>query len=289
MEKAIKIILVSFVFIIIVVIGVTTSLPKDRLTIEEEIKVHNVVKTLNEDLPRNIGSIGTLDSIRFHKRSICYFLTVFGDASIYDFYSAHYKDFHYVLLSNFTLLNGQNGNGTKLAEFYKAKRISTSFTTYCPNYQSLTWDFSPSEPLEFIQAYNGTPTDALGSVLNFHIALANYNCNSITTNSLSQLSDEGIAFKSLEHIGNNIVCNWDVDDNLYDFKALTSNLKSKETAVSFIEAFANNPDAQELINLISIAHANIVFHYRGMINGQEAEITIPYSLIKQYSVVPHLQ
>ena len=287
-EKVVKIVVAVFVLIILVVIGIMTTLPKDRLTFEEEMNVRDAVKELNYDLPRNIGTIGTLDSITYHKRNICYNLTVYGDASIYDFYRAHYQDYHNVFLYGFATLNGQNGNGTTLAEYYKVKKIGTSATVYFPNHQSLTWDFSPSEPLEFIQSYYGTPTDALGRVLDFHIALANYNCYSITTNSISQLSDEGIALNSVEHIDNDVVWNWDVDENLYDVKILSANLQRDDSAELFIEEYAEDPDFQELINLISIAHANIVIRYRGMTNGQVAEIQIPYSLIKQYSQVPHL-
>ena len=288
MEKVIKIALIAFVVVLLCAIGITRTLPKDRLTFEEELNLRKSVKMLNDNLPRRLGTIGSLDSITYHKRSIGYHLSVFGDPSINDLYRSHYNDFHDVFLYSIAALNGQNGNATKLAEYCNAKKIGMTTTIFFSNKESMAWEFTPSEPLDFIQTYNGTPTEAVGRVLDFHIALANYNCSSITTNTISSLTDEGIVLLSLENLSNSIVWNWGVDEKRFDMEQLSSSFHTEGFASLLIEEMIKDLDVQELINIISISRSNIILRYRGLTSNRSMEITIPYNLIKQHSQVPNL-
>ena len=288
MERVVKIIAVAFIVAILVAIGITMTLPKDRLTLEEELKVQESIKELNRDLPRPFGTIGSLDSISFHKRKVGYHISIFGDPSISAIYHDRYHDFHDVFLYSLATLDGQNGNATTLAEYCKAKKIGMTTSVVFSDNEPITWEFAPSELFEFIHSYNGTPTEALGRVLDFHIALANYNCSSITTNSVSFLSDEGIALRSLEHLDDSIVWNWIVDENKHDVGMLSSSFQNEGFADTLIGEIIKDPDVQELINIISISHADIILRYKGLNSNNTAEITLPYHLIKRYSQVPGL-
>ncbi len=288
MERVVKIIAVAFIVAILVAIGITMTLPKDRLTLEEELKVRESIKELNRDLPRPFGTIGSLDSISFHKRKVGYHLSIFGDPSISAIYHDRYHDFHDVFLYSLATLDGQNGNATTLAEFSKVKKIGMTTTIAFSNNESITWEFTPSELLDFIHSYNGTATDAVGRILDFHIALANYNCSSITTNSISALAEDGIELLSLEHIDNNIIWNWGVDEKRYDVETLSSAFQNEGFANLLVKEMIKEPDVQELINIISVSHSDIILRYNGLTSNRTAEITIPYYLIKQYSQVPGL-
>ena len=291
MEKVIKIVVAVFVLVILVVLGKKAMQPKDNLSFEEDVIIRESLRELNNDLPRPIGTIGTLNSITYHKsnnRSISYNMTVFGDPSIKEFYQTHYQDFHDVFLYSYATLNGQNENATKFAEFLKEKGIGLSTTIVFPDKESMTWDFSPSEPIGFVNSYNGTPTEALRTVLDFHIALVNYNCLSITSNSIDELSEDGMVLLSIDHNDNTIIWNWGVDENQYDIQAMSALFQEEGCAEMLIAEMIQDPDVQELMNLISIAHSDISICYKGLSSNSMAEIVIPYSLIKRYSQVPNL-
>ena len=288
MERVIRVIAIAFVVVILITIGITMTLPKDRLTIEEEIRFREGIKELNSDLPRPFGTIGSLDSISFHKRKVGYHLSIFGDPSISTIYRDHYQDFHDVFMYSLATLDGQNGNATTLAEYCKSKRIGLTTTIAFSNADSMTWEFTPSELLDFIHSFNGTATDAVGRVLDFHIALANYNCSSITTNSISALAEDGIELLSLEHVDNSIIWNWGVDENQFDFETLSSAFQNEDFANFLIKEMIKEPDVQELVNIISVSHSDIILRYNGLTSNRMAEITIPYHLIKRYSQVPGL-
>ena len=288
MEKVIKIVVAVFVLVILVALGAMKMRPKDRLTSNEEAIIREGISALNDGLPRPIGTIGTLDSITYNKKSISYNMSVFGDPSIYGFYREHYQDLHEVLLYSLATLNGQNGNATMLAEFLKEKSVGLKTTIFFSNKESLTWDLSPSDLIEFINSYNGTPTEAMRAVLDFHIALANYSCSTTTSNSIDELSEEGMVLLSIEHQDNTIIWNWGVDESWYDIEELSNSFQNEGFAEMFVEEIIQDPDVQELINIISISHSNISFRYKGLSSNNMAEIVIPYTVIKRYSQVPNL-
>lgn len=288
MEKVIKIIVAVFVLAILVTIGIVSVLPKDRLTFDEEIEIRKGVQALNDDLPRQIGTIGALDAIRYQNRAICYDMTVFGDPSIIDFYRSHYNEFRAVALYSFSILNGQNGNANKLAEYCKAKKIGIKTTIVFADNESISWDFAPNELYDFLLSYNGTPTDALMTVLDFNIALANYQYSNVATNSIESLSDEGIVLASLEHRDSDVIWTWSVDEHQYSLKDLSTSFQIPNAATVILGDLVTDPYVQDLVNLISISHSNMKLRYKGYTSGKVAELYIPYSVIKQHSQVPYL-
>ena len=288
MEKVIKIIVAVFVLAILVTIGIVSVLPKDRLTFDEEMEIRKGVQALNDDLPRQLGTIGTLDAIRYQNRAICYDMTVFGDPSIIEFYRSHYDEFRTVALYSFSTLNGQNGNANKLAEYCKAKKIGTKTTIVFADNESISWDFAPNELYDFLLSYKGTPTDAMRTVLDFNIALANYQCSNVATNSIESLSDEGIVLISLEHKDSDIIWTWSVDEHQYSIKDLSTSFQIQDAATVILGELVTDPDVQELVNLISISHSNMILRYKGYTSGKVAELYIPYSVLKHHSQVPSL-
>ena len=288
MERIVKIVAAIFIVAILVTIGIVSVLPKDRLTFDEEMEIRNGVQALNDDLPRRVGTIGTLDAIRYQNRAICYDMTVFGDPDIIEFYRSHYNEFRAVALYSFSTLNGQNGNANKLAEYCKAKKIGTKTTIVFADNESISWDFAPNELYDFLLSYNGTPTDAMRTVLDFNIALANYQCSNVTTNSIESLSDEGIVLISLEHKDSDIIWTWSVDEKLYSIKDLSTSFQIPDAANAILGELVTDPDVQELVNLISISHSNMLLRYKGYKSGKVAELIIPYSILKQHSQVPSL-
>lgn len=288
MEKLLKIIVVASIITILVTIGIVSVLPKDRLTLDEEMEIRKCVQGLNDDLPRQIGTIGTLDAIRYQNRAICYDLTVFGDPGIIELYRSHYKEFRSVALYSFSVLNGQNGNANKLAEYCKTKKIGTKTTIFFADNESISWDFASNELNDFLLSFEGTPTDAMFTLLDFQIALVNYHCSNITTNSIEALSDDGIVFISLEHKGDDIIWTWNVDEQKKSIIDLSSFFQFPDAATITLNQLVTDPDVQELVNVISISHSNMILRYKSSTSGKVAELYIPYAILKQHSQVPLL-
>jgi len=289
MERVIKYIAAIIVLAIIVTIGVVSLLPKDRLTLDEEMEIRKGVQALNDDLPRKVGTIGTLDAIRYQNRAICYDMTVFGDSDIIELYRAHYDEFRYVALYSFSTLNGQNSNANKLAEYCKAKKIGIKLTIVFADKESLSWDLAPNELYNFLLSFDGTPSDAMRTVLDFNIALANYQCSSVITNSLDTLSDEGMVLLSIDHKDSDIIWTWSVDEQRYSIENISASFQIPNVATVILGELVSDPDVQEFVNLFSISHSNMLLRYKGYTSGKVAELYIPYSVLKQHSQVPFLR
>lgn len=289
MEKFLKTFAVS-VFILLVVIVLVSKLPKyGNSTLFDNIDIAEHIKALNGDLPRDVGTIGKLESITYEDNMICYLMSVYGDPIIIDFYEKNYDIFKTVILYSFALLNGQNENATKLAEFEAHKGIGTKWIIKASDNRSLSWEATGEELLEFIQTNESNPTEIVTDLLDFQIELTNYQLNNITSNSIIDITEEGIKFKSISHRDNDVIMTYILDESLYNIDNIIANSKDKEFVEELAAELVRDPDMQELINLVSISHSNIVIRYQGDTNDKFADLKITYQLLKKYSQVPNLK
>jgi len=290
MEKLFKTFAISACVVIIVVIAVVSSLPKNRNTTfkNEDINIAGQIKALNYDLPRDIGTIGSLESITYEDNMICYNMSVFGDSRIMDFYKENYTTFKTVMLYSFALLNGQNNNATRLAEFEAAKGIGTKWVIKISDDCFISWQATGKELLEFIKEKETNPTDIVADLLDFQIELTNYQLSTVTSNSLADFNEEGIYFKSISHTNNDVIMTYILDESLYLIDNIIENSKDHEFIKELAYELTLDPDMQELINLISISHSNIIIRYQGNKSYKYADLKITYEILKKHSQVPHL-
>lgn len=289
MEKFLKAFAVS-VFILLVVIVLVSKLPKfGNSTSFDNIDIAEHIKALNCDLPRDVGTIGKLESITYEDNMICYLMSVYGDPIIMDFYEKNYDTFKTVILYSFALLNGQNENATKLAEFEAHKGIGTKWIIKTSDNRSLSWEATGEELLEFIQTNESNPTEIVTDLLDFQIELTNYQLNNITSNSIIDITEEGIKFKSISHSANDVIMTYILDESIYNMDNIIANSTDKEFLEELAAELVQDPDMQELINLVSISHSNIVIRYQGDTNNKFADLKIAYQLLKKYSQVPNLK
>lgn len=97
MEKGFKYFLWIVVLGLFFGIFVAINMPKPSMTITEEIEIKKAISRWNSILPRKIGTIGTMDSIVYHDRTITYNITVFGDNGIKEVYKKNYNEFKDIL------------------------------------------------------------------------------------------------------------------------------------------------------------------------------------------------
>lgn len=288
MEKVFKILVSLALGAVLVAIIVVSTMPKNRLTAEDIINFHNMSKTLNQDLPRNLGTVGSLDSIYFSDKMFCYKCTVFGDPSVIDFYKDHYDTYKTVAKYSFLTMNGQNFNGTRLASYEKEKGLGTRWILCSTDGRSLSWDISGEEILSFIQEYKGSPSEAMRDILEFQIELTKFHLNTVGSNNLCQFEDEGIRFSNIECQGDTVIWSFIADEKLYDISLGSGSFDNAMLIDELTKEFIQDSDAQELVNMLSISQSNLTLRYQGSISHNRADIVIPYQTLKKYSEVPNL-
>jgi len=288
LERVIKIILAISLTALIIVFAVKAFFPKGRLSSSERQDLERIIASMNEDLPRSIGTVGALDSVFFADNKVCYNMSILGDPSIIEVYRSEYEKFKTVSKYAFFTMNGQNGNATKLASYEAAKSISNKLTIFVTDGQSVSWDIPGKELLAFINDFQGTPTEAMADVIDFQLSLAAYQRNTVSSNAVSQLEDEGLFLSSLSREDNSIVWSFTADESLYDLDKISENAKNKDFINYTASVLVQDPDVQELMNMISISHSDFVIRYKGNHSHNTAEIFIPYMIIKEYSQVPSL-
>ena len=290
MEKFLKTFAVGALVVLVVAIVVVSNLPNKGNTqsLEQNIDIAKHIKALNYDLPRDIGSIGRLESITYEGNMICYKMSVYGDPAIMDFYKKNYDSFRIVMLYSFALLNGQNQNATKLAEFEACKGIGTKWIIKTSDNRSLSWQATGQELLDFIHKNDSNPTEIVAALLDFQIELTNYQLNNVASNSLIDISEDGIKFKSISHRDKDVIMTYGLDETIYSIDNIIANSTDMEFVEELAAELAQDPDMQELINLVSISHSNIVIRYQGNTSKKYADLRITYQLLKKYSQVPNL-
>lgn len=297
MDKSIKIITIIFCAVLFFFCVIMISLPKGRITTEEIFEIHNHLPELNKDLPRPIGSIGTLERISFKDHCFVYEMTVKGDSKVIDFYKEKHDNFKTILTYSFLTMDGQGMKATQLARYNKEKGIGIKCVISASNRDSVEWEFKPDELLNLRNSISSAPGEAMAKALSMQVELINAQIQaergnidiiSVVTNALSGTEDEGILLKDISSNQSTVIFTYLINDDMYDLELIDKGAKMPESKINIIEELATDSDCQELINMISIAHSSIVIRYIGVKSNDTIEITIPYQIVKRYSEVPGL-
>lgn len=298
MEKIIKIIVFVFVAVLLVAIIYIKSFPQNRTIMVESFQMNTWVDDLNNDLPRNIGSIGRLDKISFEDKFIHYHLSVNGDSDIMDFYEQNYQEFKDVLKYSIVLLNGRHNNADKFAKLLSYKDWGLKSTIKVIDGRELSWEITGREMEDFIMKCKLNPTSALDKIIDMQIEMAKLSIpinndaytkiQSVPTNTLLSTIEEGFELINIKHVSNDIVFEYRVDENkaninLADLKIASQLLEFKK---EFAYALTQDVDIREFFNLVVISHSNLVMRYYKNISEEMVEVCLPYSILKSYCNVP---
>lgn len=295
----------KFKYIIFLVLGlfligfmVVMSIPRKPLTLFEEVEILQNLPSLKEDLPRRIGTIGTMDSITYRNKTFIYSITVFGDNRIHDLYRDRYEDFGELLKYSFIKMNGQSNMATHMSTFMKSKELAIEIQVYSANHDCTKWRWTGSELKAFVDSCKVNPTEALKKTLDMQLQLANINLptdehnpqsniHSISSNSLIGEYDSDCLLQSIRSVDDNIIITYKVNEDKYNIQYLDKYYQDLDAIESFAKECGSDPDSQELMGLIAITHSNLIIEYVGSMSKTTAEVIIPYLLLKKFCQIPN--
>lgn len=299
MEKTFKIFLLIIVLGLFVSIFIVTNIPKTSITIDEEFELRNALHSINSNLPRSIGTIATMDSISYRYRTIIYNMTVFGDDRIKNVYLQNRNEFKDILMYSTLVMNGQHNMGDFYISFLEEKKLNIACHIYTQNGYVSEWLISGVELKNFADSCKFSPTAALRTIIDMHIEIANLNLpvkiedlqdpiniKTVALNTFLGDIDETCLPQSISHIDNDIIFEYDIDDDIIDLNELEY-MKDDESAMEVLASIlAEDVDACEFIGIVALSHSDLVITYNGRKSHKSVSIRLPYNILRKYCKVP---
>ncbi|MCM1042080.1 MAG: hypothetical protein NC396_06600 [Bacteroides sp.] len=298
MKTSFKWLLVTFALVLLGTIVVVSQLPKPKLSFTERTEINDIINRVNATLPHRMGTIGQWDKVSFCKNTLTYHYSLYGDASISQFYKDNYAEFREMIPYGFLIMNGQQNNGNLLVSLLEDKGLVTVFEFKTPGGGIFRWQYDGIELVEFINRAKATPVEAIQTVLDIQIKLANLslpmalddmgNLQSIPVNSMVQSISTGDILLRIYREGNNIIFVIKTAETQFildDVKAIAQNPDGSDF---FASALAEDPDFREFMSLLAIAQADFTYRVRNKNATDSAEVRIPYSVLRKYCSMPQL-
>ena len=296
MEKLFKYILAILVVCTLVGIFVALNNPRPKLTFNDKIRLRQIITRCNADLPREIGTIGYLDSMSFADETITYAVSVKGDDRIMQVYSDNYDEFKDMLKYSFIEMNGQGSLGNTFAHSLETKGLNICFKVSTENKKSMSWNLTGKELSAFADSCKLSPTTALKKVIDMQIKIVNLKLPVTTSDSskattvainsiVGDVKDESCFLQSIKYEGNNLLFEYKVnEEGAKDIKKL----KDRENDLGFMDALvqelAQDKDVLEFIGLLAISHSNMVLVYKN--SAKQISLKLPYIILRNHCKIP---
>ena len=299
MEKIFKYIIVTFIVCTVVGILVVLNMPRPKLTFSDKMKISQIISECNIDLPREIGTIGYLDSMSFADETITYSIRVKDDDKIMQVYSDNYEEFKDMLKYAFVEMNGQRNLGSKFAYILESKGLNICVKVSTESKSNLSWNIMGEELSAFVDSCKLSPTTALKNVINMQVKIANFElpittvatqkATTVAINSVvGDVQDNSCLLQAIKHKGNSLIFEYNVDEKaMNEIKMLKEREHDLDFMNAFVQELAQDKDVSEFIGMLAISHSNMVLAYQGKISNKQINIEIPYTILRNNSKVPH--
>ena len=296
MEKLFKYILAILVVCTLVGIVVALNNPRPKLTFNDKIRLRQIITRCNADLPREIGTIGYLDSMSFADETITYAVSVKGDDRIMQVYSDNYDEFKDMLKYSFIEMNGQKNLGNTFAHCLEAKGLNICFKVSTENKKSMSWNITGKELSTFVDSCKLSPTTALKKVIDMQIKIVNLKLPVTTSDSskattvainsiVGDVKDESCFLQSIKYEGNNLLFEYKVnDEGAKDIKKLKDRENDLEFMDALVQELAQDKDVLEFIGLLAISHSNMVLVYKN--SAKQISLKLPYIILRNHCKIP---
>lgn len=298
MDKLFKYIIAVLIVCTLVGIFVALNMSRPKLTFNDKIRLHQIIAECNADLPREIGTIGYLDSVSFVDETITYAVSVKGDDSIMQIYSDNYDEFKDMLKYSFIEMNGQRNLGNAFAQSLEAKGLKVCFKVSTKNKKSMSWNITGKDLSTFVDSCKLSPTTALKKVIGMQIKIANLKlpvsasdsprAKTVAINSIvGNIKNESYLLQEIKYEGNNLLFEYKVnEEGAKDIKRL----KDREDDLGYMDAIVQelvqDKDVLEFIGMLAISHSNMVLVYRESKSNEQISIEMPYTILRNHCKVP---
>ena len=298
MDKLFKYIIAVLIVCTLIGIFIALNMPRPKLTFSDKMKLSQIIAECNTDLPREIGTIGYLDSVSFADETVTYAVSVKGDDRIMQVYSDNYDEFKDMLKYSFIEMNGQGNLGNIFAHSLKTKGLNICFKVSTENKKSMSWNITGKELSTFVDSCKLSPTTALKKVIDMQIKIANLKlpvsasdspkATTVAINSkVGDVKDESCFLQSIKYEGNNLLIVYKVnEEGAKDIKRL----KDREDDLGYMDALVQevvqDKDVLEFIGMLAISHSNMVLVYRESKSNEQISIEMPYTILRNHCKVP---
>ena len=298
MGKLFKYIIVLLIVCTLIGIFIALNMPRPKLTFSDKMKLSQIIAECNADLPREIGTIGYLDSMSFADETITYAVSVKGDNRIMQVYSDNYDEFKDMLKYSFIEMNGQRNLGNTFAHSLEAKGLDICFKVYTESNKSKSWTITGREISEFVDSCKSSPTTALKRVIDMQIQIANLKLPVTTSDSpkattvainsiVGDVKDESCLLQSIKYEGNNLLFEYKVnEEGAKDIKRLKDREEDLDFMNAFVQELAQDKDVLEFIGMLALSHSNMVLVYRENASAKQFSLTLPYTILRNHCKVP---
>ena len=298
MDKLFKYIIAVLIACTLVGIFVALNMSRPKLTFNDKIRLNQIIAECNADLPREIGTIGYLDSVSFADETITYAVSVKGDDSIMQIYSDNYDEFKDMLKYSFIEMNGQKNLGNAFAQSLEAKGLKVCFKVSNKNKKSMSWNITGKELSTFVDSCKLSPTTALKKVIDMQIKIANLKLPITTSDSpqattvainsiVGDVKDESCLLQSIKYEGNNLLFEYKVnEEGAKDIKKLKGREKYLGYMDALVQELVQDKDILEFIGMLAISHSNMVLVYRESKSNEQISIEMPYTILRNHCKVP---
>ena len=298
MDKLFKYIIAIFIACTLTGIFIALNIPRSKLTFNEKMRLSKIIAECNTDLPREIGTIGYLDSMSFADETITYAVSVKGDDRIIQVYSDNYDEFKDMLKYSFIEMNGQGNLGNTFAHSLETKGLNICFKVSTENKKSMSWNITGKELSTFVDSCKLSPTTALKKVIDMQIKIANLKLPVTTSDSpkattvainsiVGDVKDESCLLQSIKCEGNNLLFVYKVnEEGAKDIKRLKDREEDLDFMDAFVQELAQDKDVQEFIGMLALSHSNMVLVYREKASAKQFSLTLPYTILRNHCKVP---
>lgn len=298
MDKLFKYIIAVLIVCTLIGIFIALNMPRPKLTFSDKMKLSQIIAECNTDLPREIGTIGYLDSVSFADETVTYAVSVKGDDRIMQVYSDNYDEFKDMLKYSFIEMNGQRNLGNTFAHSLETKGLNICFKISMENKKSMSWNITGKELSTFVDSCKLSPTTALKKVIDMQIKIANLKlpvsasdspkATTVAINSIvGDVKDESCLLQSIKYEGNNLFLEYKVnEEGAKDIKRL----KDREDDLGYMDALVQevvqDKDVLEFIGMLAISHSNMVLVYRESKSNEQISIEMSYTILRNHCKVP---
>ena len=298
MDKLFKYIIAIFIACTLTGVFIALNIPRSKLTFNEKMRLSKIIAECNTDLPREIGTIGYLDSMSFADETITYAVSVKGDDRIIQVYSDNYDEFKDMLKYSFIEMNGQGNLGNTFAHSLETKGLNICFKISTENKKSMSWNITGKELSAFVDSCKLSPTTALKKVIDMQIKIANLKLPVTTSDSpkattvainsiVGDVKDESCLLQSIKCEGNNLLFVYKVnEEGAKDIKRLKDREEDLDFMDAFVQELAQDKDVQEFIGMLALSHSNMVLVYREKASAKQFSLTLPYTILRNHCKVP---